>query len=103
MTRNARIKSLYLTAVASLLFIGSANVDAASWRVGIAKATVTPATPVWLAGYGSKRVPDGKLHDLWVKETAWYWSPATFKAFPSNSAIVSLRNCSKSFLYNDSR
>jgi len=25
---------------------------------------------VWLAGYGSKRVPDGKLHDLWMKALA---------------------------------
>ncbi len=25
---------------------------------------------MWLAGYGSKRVPDGKLHDLWVKALA---------------------------------
>lgn len=31
---------------------------------------ITPDTPVWLAGYGSKRVPDGKLHDLWVKVLA---------------------------------
>jgi neutral ceramidase len=26
--------------------------------------------PVWLAGYGTKRVPDGKVHDLWVKVLA---------------------------------
>lgn len=25
---------------------------------------------MWLAGYGSKRVPDGKLHDLWMKALA---------------------------------
>jgi len=40
------------------------------WKVGIAKATITPETAVWLAGYGSRRVPDGKLHDLWVKVLA---------------------------------
>lgn len=38
-----------------------------SWKVGVAKAIITPRTPVWLAGYGSKRVPEGKLHDLWMK------------------------------------
>lgn len=40
------------------------------WRAGVAKAVITPDTPVWLAGYGSKRVPDGKLHDLWLKVLA---------------------------------
>src|SRR5207248_361708 len=24
----------------------------------------------WLAGYGSKRPPDGKLHDIWMKALA---------------------------------
>ena len=37
------------------------------WKAGIAKAIITPDTPVWLAGYGCKREPEGKLHDLWVK------------------------------------
>src|SRR5688572_2278145 len=44
--------------------------QAASWKAGVAKAVITPETPVWLAGYGSKRVPDGKLHDLWMKALA---------------------------------
>lgn len=40
------------------------------WKAGVAKAVVTPEKGVWLAGYGSKRPPDGKLHDLWVKVLA---------------------------------
>ena len=40
------------------------------WKAGIAKAVITPEKPVWLAGYGGKRVPDGVLHDLWVKVLA---------------------------------
>lgn len=39
----------------------------ASWKAGVARAVVTPEKGVWLAGYGSKRPPDGKLHDLWMK------------------------------------
>jgi len=35
----------------------------ATWKAGVARAVITPTTPVWLAGYGSKRVPDGALHD----------------------------------------
>ena len=42
----------------------------ATWRVGVARCVVTPETSVWLAGYGFKRIPDGKLHDLWVKALA---------------------------------
>jgi hypothetical protein len=34
-----------------------------TWKVGLAREIITPQKAVWLAGYGSKRVPDGKLHD----------------------------------------
>jgi len=40
------------------------------WKAGVASAVITPAKPVWLAGYGSKRAPEGKLHDLWLKALA---------------------------------
>lgn len=40
------------------------------WKAGLAKAVITPETGVWLAGYGSKRPPDGKLHELWMKALA---------------------------------
>lgn len=40
------------------------------WQAGIGRRVITPQTAVWLAGYGTKRVPDGKLHDLWVKVLA---------------------------------
>ncbi|MES2791799.1 MAG: neutral/alkaline non-lysosomal ceramidase N-terminal domain-containing protein [Planctomycetota bacterium] len=43
---------------------------AAGWKAGVAKAVITPEKAVWLAGYGSKRAPDGKLHDLWMKALA---------------------------------
>ena len=42
----------------------------ATWKAGVAKAIITPEKGVWLAGYGSKRAPDGKLHDLWMKALA---------------------------------
>ncbi len=37
------------------------------WKAGIGRVTITPKTDVWLAGYGSKRAPEGKLHDIWAK------------------------------------
>ncbi len=59
-----------LVAVGSKGRFGTTNRVKASWKAGTAKAIITPQTPVWLAGYGTKRVPDGKLHDLWLKVLA---------------------------------
>ncbi len=50
--------------------IAPANGQDAGWKAGLAKAVITPEKAVWLAGYGGKRVPDGKLHDLWMKALA---------------------------------
>ncbi len=66
----------FLLSAFSMLVLGcSASVRAEAgdnaWKVGVAKAVITPDQPVWLAGYGSKRVPDGKLHDLWAKALAF--------------------------------
>ncbi|MDD2474698.1 MAG: neutral/alkaline non-lysosomal ceramidase N-terminal domain-containing protein [Dysgonamonadaceae bacterium] len=41
-----------------------------NWQVGIGRRIITPETKVWLAGYGHKRVPYGKIHDLYVKVMA---------------------------------
>src|SRR4051812_30115924 len=49
---------------------GPARAQEAGWKAGLAKAAITPQTGVWLAGYGTKRPPDGKLHDLWMKALA---------------------------------
>ena len=48
----------------------SAKCAAAPWKAGVARAVVTPEKSVWLAGYGTKRPPDAKLHDLWIKALA---------------------------------
>ncbi len=40
----------------------------ATWKVGTAKVKITPAKPLWMAGYGGRKKPaEGTLHDLWVK------------------------------------
>jgi hypothetical protein len=48
----------------------SAQAQRPAWNAGVAKVVITPEKSVWLAGYGSKRPPDGKLHDLWMKALA---------------------------------
>lgn len=66
MVRIQRLLNCLLICV--VFFSGAAL--AADWKAGLAKAVITPETSVWLAGYGSKRPPDGKLHDLWMKALA---------------------------------
>lgn len=62
--------SLLCVLVIILQAVGSSSACAATWKAGVAKAVITPDKSVWLAGYGTKRAPDGKLHDLWMKALA---------------------------------
>jgi neutral ceramidase len=44
---------------------------AAEFRAGVAVRVITPAEPMWLAGYGARDHPsEGKVHDLHVKALA---------------------------------
>lgn len=77
--REFLISSTPLAAIAAGAFVaGRRAVESAEqveiakpvWKAGVAKAIITPDAPVWLAGYGTKRAPDGKLHELWAKALA---------------------------------
>lgn len=61
------MKAISLLALFLAAMQSSAHAQEPTWKAGVAKAIVTPQTGVWLAGYGTKRPPDGKLHDLWMK------------------------------------
>ena len=74
---NKAVSMIRFIAGTGFLFIslilstpGIAQENKTTWRAGVAKAVITPETSVWLAGYGSKRAPDGKLHDIWMKSLA---------------------------------
>lgn len=41
------------------------------WKVGFGRRVITPQNDVWLAGYGTKRPAESKIHDLWVKVIAF--------------------------------
>ncbi|NLE61297.1 MAG: hypothetical protein GX616_23355, partial [Planctomycetes bacterium] len=56
--------------VAGLGETSIAATTGADWKAGTAHVAITPDKPVWLAGYGHKRVPQGKVHDLWLKALA---------------------------------
>ncbi|MBI2808219.1 MAG: neutral/alkaline non-lysosomal ceramidase N-terminal domain-containing protein [Planctomycetes bacterium] len=59
-----------LLATCLTTFSSTASAQPPAWKAGVAKAVITPEKGVWLAGYGTKRPPDGKLHDLWMKALA---------------------------------
>jgi hypothetical protein len=71
---SAAISSSILSAVPIADSVAKAgenrNPAAPVWKAGVARAIITPETSVWLAGYGTKRAPDGKLHELWMKALA---------------------------------
>jgi len=51
----------------SPILAAAPNPPQTEWKVGLGRRVITPETDVWLAGYGTRRAPEGKLHDLWVK------------------------------------
>ncbi len=72
-TTRRRFLQRSTEAIALAALLGSVRAFAEeqpSWKAGVARAVITPEKSVWLAGYGSKRAPDGKLHDLWMKALA---------------------------------
>jgi neutral ceramidase len=66
LTRLARIIAT-LAAVAALAGTGRPT-TAAGWKAGVARETITPSKPTWMAGYASRDKPSqGAVHDLWAK------------------------------------
>lgn len=56
----------WILAACPVLFAADAPLKA-----GVASMVITPATPLWMAGYGSRNKEcDAKQHDLWVKALA---------------------------------
>lgn len=64
--------SFYLWSICFLIVLLPANAadknDARSWKAGVARVTITPKEPMWLAGYVFRDHPaEGTLQDLWAK------------------------------------
>ncbi len=61
-----------LASLALLVLCGGAvRAEEKPWRVGTARAKITPPSPMYLAGYGSRdQAAEGTLHDIWVKVLA---------------------------------
>jgi hypothetical protein len=61
------------TLIAAAIAVTSSATFAADfpYKAGVAAKVITPAEPVWMAGYGFRNKPaEGKQHDLWVKALA---------------------------------
>jgi hypothetical protein len=61
------------TVLGALLLLagGALRADENTWKVGTAKAKITPEPPMYLAGYGGRdKAADSTLHDIWVKVLA---------------------------------
>jgi len=70
MSPRYRILVLWVACLTVFSVSVAAVADAAeaAWKVGLAKAQITPEKFMWMAGYASRERPaDGKLTDLWAK------------------------------------
>jgi hypothetical protein len=69
-------RSLVASLLGALCVLGgnaapAAEPDGSVFRTGVAVRVITPAEPMWLAGYGNRDHPaEGKVHDLHVKALA---------------------------------
>ncbi len=68
MRRRHFVASSVVSVLFVLLACRSLPAEDAVWKVGTAKAKITPGKLFWMAGYGARDRPaEGTLHDLWIK------------------------------------
>ena len=54
----------------SLLLLGAAT-EQTELKAGVARKVITPAGPIWMAGFANRLGPSqGVVHDLWAKALA---------------------------------
>jgi hypothetical protein len=70
--RRHRWIGLWIVSITLVLLAASSLVaQETTWKMGLAKAKITPDEAIWLAGYGGRDRPaEGTLHDLWIKVLA---------------------------------
>lgn len=68
-TASAAVGAVSLPGSSCAIALDSSTKEA-DWKAGVSRTIITPEKGVWLAGYGTKRAPTGKLHDLWMKALA---------------------------------
>ena len=68
MRRRHFVASSVVSVLFVLLACQALPAEDAVWKVGTAKAKITPEKLFWMAGYAARDRPaEGTLHDLWIK------------------------------------
>lgn len=66
-----RLLSASVSFVLLVVMMSPVLAQETGWKAGTAKAVITPAEPMWMAGYGGRNKPaEGKLHDLYIRVLA---------------------------------
>lgn len=74
--RNAICRNMIVLLFVALQLHNAAH--GGEFKVGLARTTITPTSPLWLSGYGHRTAPaEGKVHDLWAKAVAFESSDST--------------------------
>jgi len=70
--KRRRALGVSIVLMVLIAFAGvSVKAGQTTWKVGTARAKITPTEPIWMAGYASRDHPaEGVLHDLWIKVLA---------------------------------
>ena len=64
-------RALYLCIVFAIGSAGPLKSAGPDYKAGVAKKVITPAEPMWMAGYAARNKPsEGKAHDLYAKALA---------------------------------
>lgn len=67
----SRVAALAGALVFGVLPAGAANAGSSPWQAGLAKTSITPTEPIWLAGFGSRTKPsEGVRQDIFVRALA---------------------------------
>ncbi|MFO0911073.1 MAG: neutral/alkaline non-lysosomal ceramidase N-terminal domain-containing protein [Isosphaeraceae bacterium] len=62
------VRRTALLSLLTLILTTGAPASAEGWKAGVARVSITPTQPTWMAGYGSRDHPsEGALHELWAK------------------------------------
>ena len=62
------MRTLRLALIVALTATAHSAVESPEWRVGVARADITPRGPIWMGGYAARDHPsEGVLQPLWAK------------------------------------
>jgi neutral ceramidase len=71
MSRSRLARACCAAGLAALSVAAPRFASAADWKAGAASVAITPAEPIWLAGYASRNRPsEGKAQDLYARALA---------------------------------